>query len=90
MTFEQIQTYILAKQAVSLDFPFGNDVYVFKVKGKMFALIGWRNNAMNINLKCDPDESLALRDIFSAISSGYHMNKIVYVNIPTLKIEKYL
>ncbi len=81
MTFEQLKQYFLAKPQVTLEFPFGNDVYVFKVKNKMFGLIGWKDEAMNVNLKCDPDESVALRDIFSNITPGYHMNKKHWITI---------
>jgi predicted DNA-binding protein (MmcQ/YjbR family) len=41
-----------------------------------------------LNLKCEPDEAIMLRDIFPAIIPGYHMNKKVYINIPTLKMQK--
>ena len=73
--FSWLKDYLLNKPETLLDFPFGNDVYVFKVKNKMFALLGYRNDQLSLNLKCDPEEALMLRDIFEAISAGYHMNK---------------
>jgi len=81
MTEQQAERYLLAKQESSLYYPFGDDVKVFRVKNKMFALLGWRNDLMMLNLKCDPDESVALRDIFPAITEGYHMDKKHWVSI---------
>lgn len=81
MEFEALKRYLLNKTESALDFPFGDDVFVFKVKGKMFALIGWKEGVMSINLKCDPDEGAALRDIFSAIKPGYHMDKRHWITI---------
>ena len=81
MNHVQAQTYLLAKPETAETFPFGDDVHVFKVKNKMFALLGWRNDLMMLNLKCDPDESVALRDIFPAITQGYHMDKKHWISI---------
>jgi len=75
MTLEQLKTYLLNKPQSTLAFPFGDDVFVFKVATKMFSLIAYKEGVMRMNLKCDPDEALALRDIFSAVIPGYHMNK---------------
>lgn len=57
------------------DMPFGPDALVFKVKGKMFALVSWRADPLRISLKCDPFEAEALREEFDAIGPGYHLNK---------------
>ena len=70
-----------AKPATVEEFPFGPDVVVFKVNHKMFALLGRRNDLLMINLKCNPDEALALRDIFPAITPGYHMDKKHWISI---------
>lgn len=75
MTFEQVRDYCLALDYTEQDFPFGPDIYVYKIKGKIFAILGVSAGEGRLNLKCDPDEALALRDIFPAISPGYHMNK---------------
>ena len=58
------------------DYPFGPDVAVFKIGRKMFGTLARRGDMPNINLKCDPAEALALRDIFAAVKPGYHMNKV--------------
>jgi len=78
MDFIKLKAYLLTKPESKLDYPFGDDVPVFKVKKKMFALMGYRDDKMLLNLKCDPEESWMLRDIFSAITPGYHMNKAQY------------
>ncbi len=81
MEFELLNQYLLAKPETAQGFPFGDDVYVYKVKKKMFALVSWREEKMIINLKCDPDEAEALRGIFSAITAGYHMDKKHWITI---------
>jgi predicted DNA-binding protein (MmcQ/YjbR family) len=80
-SYNELKDYILSKPESTIDFPFGADVSVFKVKGKMFALIGERNDLMMLNLKCDPDESAAIRDIYPSITEGYHMNKKHWISV---------
>ncbi|PCJ16882.1 MAG: hypothetical protein COA96_18135 [SAR86 cluster bacterium] len=75
MNYQEAMEYLLAKPEAIADYPFGPDVMVPKIKGKMFATLSTENGIARINLKCDPDEALALRDIFVAIIPGYHMNK---------------
>ena len=72
---ESLRSYLLKKKGVIEDFPFGPGVMVFKVMGKMFALIAWGELPLRINLKCDPDLSMHLREVYKAIQPGYHMNK---------------
>lgn len=94
MNKQTVTEYLLNKPYTSVCQPFGENVDVFKVKDKMFAILSFGNGNEKgtngkmagyycINLKCDPDEALALRDIFDAVIPGYHMNKIVYGIIPT-------
>lgn len=79
------QTYMLNKPETRLDYPFGEEVMVFKVKNKMFATLSLGkmgkgdgdNRDWWMNLKCDPEEAFALRDIFPSVIPGYHMNKIL-------------
>jgi len=75
MNEDSITEYFLSKLATSKDFPFGPEVAVFKVKGKMFGTFSIHHDKPAINLKCDPDEAAALRDIFESVIPGYHMNK---------------
>jgi predicted DNA-binding protein (MmcQ/YjbR family) len=67
-------SYCSAKEDAVVDFPFGDDVMVFKVKNKMFALIGLKER-IGINLKCDPAYAELLRIKYEAVIPGYHMNK---------------
>lgn len=75
---ESLKNYLLSKDYCLLDFPFGKDVMVFKVKGKMFATLGKNrvNQALTINLKCEPQEAEELRQKYPTITPGFHLNKI--------------
>src|SRR2546421_5264580 len=57
------------------DYPFGDGVAVFKVGGRMFALVALEGSPGTVNLKCDPELALALRARYSAVQPGYHQNK---------------
>ena len=65
----------LTKPKVTEGTPFGETVLVFKVAGKMFALISIDEIPATANLKCDPDLALDLRDRYEQVRPGYHMNK---------------
>jgi predicted DNA-binding protein (MmcQ/YjbR family) len=71
---ESFRDYCLKKESVTEEFPFGEDVMVFKVKGKMFALTDVETFS-SINLKCDPEKATELREQYGAVQPGYHMNK---------------
>lgn len=72
----KIKKYINALPEVVLDYPFGPEVEVYKVCDKMFALYTLAKAQLGqLNLKCDPNEALFLRDYFPAVTPGYHMNK---------------
>lgn len=75
MNFETIRKYLLGKPEAAEEFPFGPSAMVFKVSGKMFALIAVHEMPLRINLKCDPELALHLRAAYSAVQPGYHMNK---------------
>ena len=74
MTLEELQHYCAKKPGVGWDTPFGPDVLVFRVAGKAFALasIGVFDS---VNLKCDPERAIELRERYEGIVPGYHMNK---------------
>ena len=55
-------------------FPFGEPTLVFKVMDKMFALTN-ADNFVSVNLKCDPEKAITLREEYPAVLPGYHMNK---------------
>ena len=75
MNIETFRTYCLSKKGVTEEFPFNETTLVFKVMGKMFALTGLDNIPFSVNLKCDPDRSLELREYHPEIQPGYHMSK---------------
>ena len=75
MELEYLQAYLLAKKGAFEEFPFGPTAMVYKVMGKMFALIGWLEMPLWINLKCDPELALHLREVYRTVKPGYHMNK---------------
>lgn len=58
-----------------LDYPFGEDVAVYKVKDKMFALIPEKSSPVRISLKCDPQLAVLLREKYESVMPGYHLNK---------------
>lgn len=75
MNYESSRTYLLSRPEAREDFPFGPDVAVLKICDKMFATLANSKGVAQMNLKCDPDEALMLRDIFPSVLPGYHMNK---------------
>lgn len=66
---------MLAKPGARLDYPFGEDVAVYKVHDKMFALIAEKTNPLNLSLKCDPQLAELLREKYESVLPGYHLNK---------------
>ncbi len=76
MDIESFRQYCLAKKGVTEEFPFGETTLVFKVMGKMFALTGLDADIFSINLKCDPDRALELRETYEEVQPGYHMSKV--------------
>lgn len=75
MNIESIREYCLAKPGASEGMPFGEDVLVFKVVDKMFALMNLRRLPMSVGLKCDPERAVDLRERYEAVQPAYHMNK---------------
>lgn len=74
MNPESLREYCLSLPAASEEFPFDEQTLVFKVKGKIFALTDVDEFA-SINLKCNPERAVELREKYSSILPGYHMNK---------------
>jgi len=75
MDLAEFREYCLTKAGATEGTPFGPDVLVFKVSGKMFALAALDDVPTTVNLKCDPDLALDLRDRYEQVKPGYHMNK---------------
>lgn len=74
MDIEFYRNYCLNKKGVTEEFPFDKNTLVFKVYGKIFALFDI-DNFESINLKCNPENAILLREQFNEIKPGYHMNK---------------
>ena len=93
MAFD-VKKYLLNKPEAVEAFPFGPEVAVYKVRDKIFALIGMENNEARINLKCGPAEAEQLRMVFDAVLPGYHMNKkhwntvIINGSIPDSEVKR--
>lgn len=78
MHIDQFREFCLSKKGVTEEFPFDFDTLVFKVMNKMFALAPlskWEQGETTINLKCDPEKSIELREEYEGIYAGFHMNK---------------
>lgn len=80
MHIEAYRTYCIEKKAVTESFPFGENTLVFKVAGKMFALADVETFEF-INLKCDPERAIELRETYNAVRPGYHMNKALWNSV---------
>ena len=74
MNIETLREFCISKKGATEGFPFGEDTLVFKVGGKIFALVNL-DGELSINLKCDPEFALELRERYSSVIPGYHMNK---------------
>jgi predicted DNA-binding protein (MmcQ/YjbR family) len=77
MNIEEIRDHCLAKPAVTEGFPFGEDVLVFKVMNKIFALTGLEGDPHYVNLKCDPERTNELREQHESIQPCWHMNRVI-------------
>ncbi|MFI1191307.1 MmcQ/YjbR family DNA-binding protein [Streptomyces californicus] len=76
MTPERLRAFCLEFNASAEEFPFGPETSVFKVLGKMFALTALDADPLTVNLKCDPDDAVRLREEHpKAVVPGWHMNK---------------
>ncbi len=75
MNIEEFHDYCLSKKGVEETFPFDEVTLVFKVLGKVFAITGLDNEEFTVNLKCDPDYAIELREAHEEIKAGWHMNK---------------
>ena len=96
MNIEQIREYCLKKKGVFEEFPFDEETLVFKVAGKIFLLASLESIPLQINLKCDPEKAIELREEYEAVQPGYHMNKahwntiILDGTVPSKKIFEWI
>lgn len=75
MTHRQIEDYLLSMAGAELDYPFGENTAVYKVDGKMFALVTEKKEPIQISLKCDPLLAEHMRQKYESVMPGYHLNK---------------
>ena len=75
MHIDQLREYCLSKPSAEEGIPFGEDVLVFKIGGKIFLLCGMDNPPLQFNIKCDPALAIELREKYPCVIPGYHMNK---------------
>ena len=96
MNIEQLQQYCLSKPGVQETLPFGPDVLVYKVGGKVFLLCPLDTEKFQFNIKCDPDTALELREQHPSVLPGYHMNKkhwntiMADGSIPVKKLKEWI
>ncbi|MCT4581778.1 MAG: MmcQ/YjbR family DNA-binding protein [Flavobacteriales bacterium] len=74
MNIEEFRSYCLSLKGTSEALPFDHKTLVFKVMGKMFALTNLETFE-SINIKCDPEYAIELRETYEAVNPGYHMSK---------------
>jgi predicted DNA-binding protein (MmcQ/YjbR family) len=75
MHLEELRDYCLSKKGVEEALPFGPETLVLKVMGKIFLLTGIENSPIQFNIKCLPEKVIELREQYSCVIPGYHMNK---------------
>jgi predicted DNA-binding protein (MmcQ/YjbR family) len=80
MNAEDIREYCLSKKETTESFPFDDTTLVFKVLNKMYALVNLDGD-LRLNLKCEPEKAIELREQYSAVLPGYHMNKKLWNTI---------
>ncbi len=80
MDIESYRRYCLTKKGVTEEFPFDANTLVFKVMGKLFALTDLENFE-SVNLKVDPEAGAELREKYSSVIPGYHMNKKHWITV---------
>lgn len=96
MNIEQIREYCLKKKGATEEFPFDEETLVFKVIGKIFLLTSLDSIPLQINLKCDPEKAINLREEYEAVQPGYHMNKrhwntvTIDGSVPLLMIKEWI
>ena len=75
MSLVSLREFLLSLPGATEDTPFGPEFLVYRIAGKMFALVNWQAEPLTINLKCEPELALLLREIHPEVKPAWHMNK---------------
>ncbi|EOD55440.1 MmcQ/YjbR family DNA-binding protein [Aeromonas molluscorum] len=75
MNLTTLRDFLLSLPGTQEDTPFGPEILVYRIAGKMYALVNWQAEPLSINLKCEPELALLLREIHPQVKPGWHMNK---------------
>jgi predicted DNA-binding protein (MmcQ/YjbR family) len=75
MNIKDLRDFVLSLTDVEESFPFGEDTLVFKTNNKIFLLVSLSSSPLQFNVKCNPEKAIELREEYSCILPGYHMNK---------------
>jgi predicted DNA-binding protein (MmcQ/YjbR family) len=75
VSHKELEEYILSMPNARLDYPFGEEVAVYKIGDKMFALVPEEKEPISVSLKCDPLLAQTLREKYESVMPGYHLNK---------------
>ena len=75
MSLASLREFLLSQPGATEDTPYGPEILVYRIAGKMFALVDWQAEPLTINLKCEPELALLLREIHPEVKPGWHMNK---------------
>jgi predicted DNA-binding protein (MmcQ/YjbR family) len=75
ISHKEVEEYLLNMPNARLDYPFGEEVAVYKAGDKMFALVREKSDPVQISLKCDPQLAVVLREKYETVLPGYHLNK---------------
>ncbi len=81
MNIEEIREYCIAKKGVTEGFPFNETALVFKVMGKMYAILDLSEDSRGLSLKCDPEKAIELREQHSEVTPAWHFNKQHWNNV---------
>ena len=96
MNIENLREYCLRKPGVEETLPFGPDTLVYKVADKLFLLTSLDEEQLSFNVKCDPDRAIELREQYTCVQPGYHMNKkhwntiIVDGSVPLKQLKEWI
>ena len=96
MDIETLREYCLDKPGVEEALPFGPDMLVYKVNGKIFLITGLDEETLSFNVKCDPELAVELREKYDCVKPGYHMNKkhwnmiVVDGSVPNKKLIEWI